>query len=183
MGITTLADGTRYETDVQKRGLYQYLDPIGDGFGTPSVLGTYAATPQEFFIQPGPSEVFQITRIIILIVDSLAFNSGKYGNNVVLTNGITLKEYDDSGLITDLTAGIPVKTNGDWAGKCHDFTEHGFGAGDVYGSIRLTFGKAGTNVRLVGALTGRLVLGVNDAFDDPVAHRYIVPGVSESTLA
>ena len=155
----------------------QLLDTVGDGSGTLSAIGNYSGGAEEFFIAPGAEEIFCITRMIVSLSDAGAFDADKYGNNITITNGVLLHVANDSSTLYSLIQpSHPVTTNAGWAHYCHDFTEHGFGTGNVHGTARWTFSKSGKMVVLDGALGEKLVVTLEDDYSGLVSHHFLVQG-------
>jgi len=47
--------------------VYRYLDTNGDGTGTQNANGDYSGASEIFYIQPGPSEIIRLERMLILV--------------------------------------------------------------------------------------------------------------------
>ncbi len=163
--------------------IYQFLDTDGDGTGSINVVGDYEDTAEIFFIGPPPAnEYWHIERMVVQVSDAGALDAGKYGNNVELTNGITVRKQDDSGTVIELTGGKPIITNADWGGVCYDVASVGFGQGDNYLGVRWTFGKSGWPLYLDGdGDNERLEVVVNDDMTDLVGQTFMVQGWKERT--
>ena len=116
--------------------------------------------------------------MIVTISDAGAPDSGKYGNNIDLSAGVGIyvRKYDSSGLVTDYTAGIPIKTNADWGRYCHDVKPIEWGLGDDYVSVRWTFSKAGNPIYLDGDSSEELRVELNDDLSALVEHYFHVQG-------
>ena len=95
----------------------------GDGTGDTNAVGDYSSETEVFYYQPAADEIVSISRMIVSIEDAGAPDSGKYGNNITLTNGIVVRLSDSSGVVNTLT-GFNILTNGQWAAHCHDLTQH-----------------------------------------------------------
>ena len=155
----------------------RYLDTVGDGSGTKNAVGNYSGGVVGFRITPPSDRIYFITRILVTIRDTGSMDSAKYGNNITLTNGITVTRKNAGGLVLDLLDGIPVKTNGDWARACHDVKVIGFGSGDEYLSVRWSFFRAGNiGVHLNGADDEFFEVELNDNFTNLIEHYFFVEG-------
>lgn len=162
--------------------IYRYLDVNGDGSGNENVNGNYSSAEEIFYIQPPAGQVFRIERMIVNLRDGSGFRADKYGKiNNGLVNGIELRIQNDEGTVVNLTNGINIKTNGDWAGVCYDATLYKEGSGDDYLAVRWTFSRAGYPLRLVGDNNERLELVVNDDLSDLTHHYFQVQGYIEET--
>jgi len=162
---------------VKKTPIYRYLDLSGTGISTKNAVGNYAtATP--FFITPGEGlKKFIIHRMLVHIQDDANFNAGGYGGRAVLTNGVTVRVIRRDGTIENLTDGVPVKTNSDWARLCYDVTYDEFPAGDNYVHVRWTFSKSGNPIVL--GVRDRLEVVLNDNFSAMVGHYFMVQGYEQ----
>ena len=189
-GIGTNADGSKWEHTGQRRRFDRFADTSGFGLGQyEAVLDYSAAGGEDFYVEPNDGEVLLISRLIVSVSDD-SFDSGAYGNVTPvapLTNGITLKQYREGVLFSDLTAGVPIGTVGDWAARCHDLSRFPFGSGDEIVTARWTFTKAsapgtGTAIRLVGrpSDSDRLVVHLEDDFQHLSSHRFLFQGVYEN---
>ncbi len=119
--------------------------------------------------------VTYLGRVIIHLTDAGSFDADSYGNGITLTNGInvTLRDTDDT-LLATLTPS-PIKTNGQWAGQCHDFSTHTFGTGNNHASVRWTFNKyTPGGIRL---LPGQhLDIEFEDDYSGLITHMYLFEG-------
>lgn len=106
-------------------------------------------------------EVYEIFRIQIYIKDFGKFNSGNYGNNITLANGITLRIVGDSFADITLTF-VPIRLTLDWQIYCYDFTYSDFGVGDNIAACRWTFDKGGRPLSLKGWDNQRLECVLSD---------------------
>jgi len=160
---------------MRARMLSRYLDTDGDGTGTKNAIGDYSGAAEEFFIEVPASKHYSIARLIVRIEDVGNFDAGKYGNNITLTNGIEVEVRDnDDVVLIDLTDGVAIKTNAQWAGLCHDLTIHAFGTGNDTATIRWTFARSGDPIALEAG--HKLVVKLNDAFDNLVQHYFLLQG-------
>ena len=175
--IQNTADGQK-----QKQIFISALEQIennsrdNDGSGVDNAIGDYASAAAAFKVTAPEDTVLALNRIIISVEDAGTFDSGAYGNGIVLTNGIKVQTYDPNTgeVCCDLTNGNEIKTNADWAAYCHDVTLHNFGAGNPLLTVRWTFGKAGAPLYIKSGREFRVVL--NDDFSDLVGHKFQVQG-------
>ena len=165
-------------TGTQLPRVDRYLDTNGDGTGTVHAIGDYSVAPTSFFIQPPPGQIFRIVRMLVYIEDSGSFDSGRYGNNIILVNGITVQSLIDSQPHV-LSAQLPVLINSHWNRLCYDFTVSSYGAGNETATGRWTFRKAGQSVRLIGDNNDRLEVILNDDFTGLADHTFLVQGYIE----
>jgi len=125
---------------------FRYADLTGDGTGSKSAAVDGSVTPQILKLMPrGAERHLKVHRMIVSVGDVGSFDADKYGNGLVLANGIELGIYSqsDDSLDFDLLDGMPINTNADWAHTCHDLTLHNFGIGNEHMTVRWTFSKAG----------------------------------------
>ena len=164
----------------QGRLISRYLDTNGNGTGTTNANGDYSTVSDIFYIQPAAGEVFRISRMIVTVEDTAGMAAADYGNITGnLTNGITVREQNDSGTITDLTGGIPVKSNAQWARLCYDANVLTWGNGNEFLTVRWTFARTGQEMRLDGDENERLEVVLNDDFTGLVTHYFLVQGYQE----
>jgi len=163
----------------QKKHIVRHLDTNGDGTGLIDATGDYSAAEEIFYIQPPAGSVYRIARMLVHVEDSGTIDSGKYGNGIVLTNGITVRSKDDTGVIVDYCGGHPIIVNQHWAMMCYDVTRSNYGAGNEHLNARWTFSKSGQFMRLVGDNNERLEIVFNDDFTGLVAHHFTIQGYIE----
>jgi len=148
--------------------VYRYLDTNGDGTGVVNARGDYSLSEEIFYIQPAPGEIIRLERMMVLIEGNKGtfYTDGYGGIAGGLTNGIQVRVQDDNGTITDLTAGLPVLSNGMWGGLCYDAEIYPASTGnnDTYLRVRWTFARSGYPLRLVGDNNERLEVVLNDNF-------------------
>ena len=169
------------------RILSRYLDTNGDGTGTKDAIGNYSGAVEEFYIQPGATEVFHILRMIVSIEDTTGMQPEEYGNlGNALSNGVSVGYEVDGVEAVDLTDGLPIKTNAQWGSLCYDVDVKNWGntPTDELVVVRWTFARSGTNIRLSGfnATPDRLVVSLNDSLIGLVAHRFLVQGFIETQM-
>lgn len=172
---------------VTNPGFWQFADVDGDGTGAFNATGDYSDGGlglTEFGIQPGPGEIFDIARMIITIEDTGSFDSGSYGNNVTLTNGIAIEKRvgtinGASVLDQSLTGAQPIITNVGWGAYCFDVEVHTFGQGNEFLLARWTFLKAGVFLRLVGDDDEYFAVRLHDDFSGLVDHGFNLQGFIE----
>ena len=157
--------------------LWRYLDTDGDGGGTKNAVGDYSSAAEEFKIVPPAQTRIEVARMIISIVDAGAPDSGSYGNNITLTNGITVAVRDAGGVIEDITDGVPVMKNSDWGRLAGiDVAPMDWGSGDGQVIVRFTFEKSGVPLVLDGDEGHYLAVNLNDDFSGLVEHYFMIHG-------
>ena len=162
--------------------IYRYLDTNGNGTGTKNAIGDYFAAATSFFIQPAAGEIFRLQRMIVNVHDSQKLKAEEYGNLTALPRGIIVRISDSSGVIQELTDGIPIKTNGEWGALCFDAELYSAAAGNGdYLRVRWTFANAGYPIRLDGNNGEKLEVVLNDDFTGIVHQYFHVQGYIEGT--
>lgn len=138
-----------------------------------------SVTPVRFSVAPPAGQVWQITRMIILLRDGGTFDSGGWGNNggSPLANGMKVGLTLD-GTDIDMTP-IPWVTVADLAGVAYDLDHHAFGSGDEFITVRLTISKAGTNLRLDGDKGDSFWMEVRDNLTHLTEQRCMCQGFIE----
>ena len=121
------------------------------------------STPIIFRIQPpngSLSLIWQLTRLMFNITDTLSMDDGKFGGIPALTNGVLLRVVKGDGSIQELTN---WKTNGDMALDMYDVSYTDKAPAGQYGVRgRWTFTKAEFIVELDGAAGDKFELLVQD---------------------
>jgi len=162
--------------------IYRYLDTNGNGTGTKNAIGDYSVAATSFFIQPAAGEIFRLQRMIVNVHDSQKLKAEEYGNLTALPRGIIVRISDSSGVIQELTDGIPIKTNGEWGALCFDAELYSAAAGNGdYLRVRWTFANAGYPIRLDGNNGEKLEVVLNDDFTGIVHQYFHVQGYIEGT--
>ena len=162
--------------------MYQYLDTTGDGTGIIAATGNYSDAGDgltKFFCAPPAGTQLIVHRMVVSIEDVGSMDSGAYGNNITLTNGIELHVDQDGTSIKELTAGDPIITNADWAHLCYDLNVFTFGQGNEHLGIRWTFTKSGSPIFLDGNKNQALAIYLNDNFTGLVDQKFQVQGYFE----
>lgn len=156
---------------------FRYLDTNGDGTGTKSVTGNFGASVEDFYIQPAPTEVFYISRMLVGVEDGTINSADVYGGlGDPLSNGILLLKTTAAGTLEQYTD-LPVTTNGEWAYLCYDLAVNsGIGNANDVMTVRWTFAKTGGLIRLDGRAGERLVIRVEDNFTGLLEHLFQVQG-------
>lgn len=178
---TYLYDGESWEAEGVFSGdgvrhVAQLLSSNGDGTGIVDFIGEYIEDT-DFYITAPAGKVLYIARININVQDDKALSSDKYGNAVILTNGVKLieKHGDEENQL-----GIPIIVNSDYsllAGV--DVVPLVFGTGDEYLAVRLTFTKFGNFIKLTE--NDKLIIRLNDNFTGLTGHKFMINGM-EITL-
>lgn len=155
----------------------QFLSTNGDGTGDFNVIGNYG-TPTSFYIQPPSDERYVIDRMLVYIQDVGSFSTTTYANATILTNGLVFCVSDDSGVLHNLTTGVPIKTNPNWATHCYNSILIQYpGGGTVRAlSVEWIFSNAGFPLLLEGKSNTKFELIVQDDFSLIDAHYFKVEG-------
>lgn len=130
---------------------YRFADLNGDGTGSKLANVNGSVTPQVFKLTDlGADNVLEVERLIVHLADTGSLDSGSYGNNITMTNGILVAVHakSDDSVVQDLTDGLPILTNSHWGRMCYDVDPLAFGLGDESMNVRWTFSKAGKPIEL-----------------------------------
>jgi hypothetical protein len=141
-------------------------------------IGDYSSAVTKFTFVPDASRIAELERMVVYIEDVGAPDSGRYGNNIILTNGMKVYVRDaDDEIVLDLTPDEPIKTNADWAALCYDVSLLSWGLGNDTVVVRWTFAKSGAPVYLDARDGHYLSLELNDTFTGLVSHRFLIQGI------
>jgi hypothetical protein len=168
----------------QNELIFRFLDAVGDGTGAKSATGDYSSAPTVFLIQPPPKEVYRISRMIVTIEGDLNMRADRYGSLPdALANGITVQVHNGVDVVADLTDGVPITNNAEWARAAFDvdLKNWGPGMGREYLLVRWRFSDAGQFLRLEGRLNESLRVRLNDDFTGLIEHYFMVQGYIEGT--
>lgn len=156
----------------------RYLSDDGTVTGNKNANGNYAGAVEEFYIEPAAGESYTLTRMIVSFEDAGGMQAQEYGNiGSALTNGIEVKVVnEDDTVIMDLTDGVPVKTNSQWARLCYDVDVKSWGSGNDLCVVRWTFTKSGDAIYLEEGQ--RLVVYLNDSLVGLISHYFLVQGTA-----
>lgn len=133
-------------------------------------------TPIDYFIEAQPGERLAIARVLIHIVDSGTFDSGSYGNGIVLTNGIQVF-YKRGSITVDVTDGLPIKTNVDWGRWCFDMRKSDFGQGNECLIAKWSLSAYGGRFGIILDPGDRVGVRIRDDLSDLVEQTIIAEGV------
>ena len=157
--------------------LHRYADTAGDGSGTKQAIGDYSGAVTPFFVAPPAGKIFRVHRMIIHIRDANNWRAERYGNlAAALTNGIAVWRRSTVHPDIELTDGIPIKTNADWARMCYDAETTTYGAGDDYLRVRWSFDKAGRHIELNGTAGDQASIELNDDMTGLVEQTFMLQG-------
>ena len=158
-----------------RESLQRYLDTNGDGTGTKNANVNGSVTPVVFKIQPSADQAMEIGEVIIHIEDVGGFDSGKYGNAIIMANGIEVGVYNTSNdaLLRDMLDGIDVLTNHDWGRTAQDIQYLDFGTGNPGLFARWTF-NGGEPIELTE--DEYLGITINDDLTGLVEHFFFAHG-------
>jgi len=144
---------------------------------THQAVGNYSSGVEQFqIVADVGSQQLHLARMIVHIEDVGNFDSGRYGNNIILTNGIHIVAYDADGttVLKDLDGNEGVLTNSGWGALCHDVTLHDYGLGNNSVTARWTFARTGKPLTLSSGQM--LSVDLNDDFTGLEAHTFMVQG-------
>jgi len=165
------------ESGSQKELIYKFLDTNGDGTGSINMAIDASVTPSTYYIQPPAGEVWRIARWMLYVQDAKGFDVDKWGNGIVLTNGI-VPRIKQGGVITNMLQ-VPIYNSGDVAQVAYDLELKTFGTADDILVARWTFSKAGQYVRLVGDDGDQLQVYLNDNLSTLTSQKVQIQGYKE----
>lgn len=132
----------------------------------------------DFRITSTPGYWFALYRMIVTIRDVGTFDSGFYGNNIVLTNGIHFVNGANDGRPEfSITQAVPIKTNPDWGVYCFDTKVSEQGQGTEQGKARWSFVKMGRPVILDGDVREYAAIRAHDNLSGLTGHYFNIQGL------
>lgn len=160
--------------DVRGRPFFRFLDTLGNGSGIRDAIADFSNVATDFFITPPQNQTFSITHLLTQIVDMGNIVAAKYGNINELTNGIKILLLEKTTITRDLTNGLPIKNNEDWARFCFDTTLSNFGGGsENYVDAICRFELSGA---IILPFESSLAVRLNDDFSGLLSHTFLVQG-------
>ena len=135
-----------------------------------------SVTPVIFKYTPTAGFDCYLHRMLVHIEDVGAFDADKYGNNIIVANGMNVGVYNqsDDSVVTAIDAGETIKTNSHWGKHCFDISHETFGIGNEALNVRWTFSKAGYPLHIRAQEYFGVV--INDNLAGLVAHYFTVQG-------
>jgi len=125
-----------------------FLDTVGDLTGVIDQAVNGSITPVDFLYTVPEGYVYYVSRLIVTITDTGKFDAAKYGNGLVLTNGLLIGTLNNLGVVNDATAQLPIKQNSHWAAYAYDLSFHSEGAGDDVAVASYSFQEDGLPLAL-----------------------------------
>lgn len=165
---------------IQRRPVFRFLDTLGNGLGTKDATGNYSSTDTPFFIETtDPKEQLVLHRVMCYVEDSGGSPSlATYGGLTALTDGIVCRVTYRDGTVIDLTNGVPIQSNSEWARICYDVEIATFPAGNNYVHARWTFARSGWPIVLNAF--DKLEFVMRDNLSSYVEHSFLVQGYAIS---
>lgn len=148
------------------------LDTVGDGTGTSNAIGNYAS-PTRFMLKPAAGELLIINELHIYVEDGGAFDSGLYGNNIVLTNGINVELVQGS-LVGNLQGANAIMSNSHWTRVTFSTQTMDFGSGNNAIAWRWSFKEMFVPLTLTAE--DELAVILQDNFTGLVNHSFSARG-------
>lgn len=168
----------------EPRKFFRLLDTVGDGSGTKNAAVDHSGAAVAYKIKPNTSadpkvasEVFDIQKLNIVIEDD-GIKADLYGGLAALTNGIQVLILDANGTKIDLTNGVTIKKNYDYA-RLGKVQESSTGAATNFVTVTIDFAKLNQyncGVRLDGAKSELLEVLLHDNFSGLTAHYFSAAG-------
>lgn len=148
-----------------------------DASGSKEMAVNAASPYQYFYIEPRAGEKhLEIPHMVVFIRDTGSFDSGKYGNAIVLTNGVSLEVVDaNNNVVTDILDGVTLLTNSCWARICDDLQLISFGSGDAVMRVSILFTEVFGSGLYVDQ-NHRLRIGIRDDLSGLSEHKIMVHG-------
>lgn len=156
------------------------LPPIGSASDTDILVKPNASliAPVDYYIEALPGECLAVARVMIHTLAATDIDSLEYGDQPELTNGIQVF-YRRSGVVLDVTNGLPIKINEHWGQWCFDSVPVRVGATSktpVWQS-RWTLTKYGNPYGLVLSEGDRLGVRIRDDLSPLLRQTLIAEGL------
>lgn len=172
---TSIHDKEQIPVDFNNH-LFQYLDTVGDGSGSIN-MNTAAVA---YLLKPPAGITYCVYRLNIMYTDSGALDAAQYGNNITVTNGITIEKMDGAdATLTSFTAQTPIQKNIHWVALAGiDVFSIDWGTGDNGLGIRWSIAKSGSPLILNGDNGEYLKFDVRDTLVSLTSQCAIAQGYS-----
>lgn len=140
--------------------------PGGDADATGNYSGG-GLGETKFFVEPGPTETFELYSFNLIMTTATAYEAGEYGDGAALATGISLtlegEPGDDDKLLHDLLGGGAITTNAAWGVVLNiDSVIQSPNSPALMTGTDNFVASIGAPVRIVGALNQRFVVTLND---------------------
>lgn len=144
----------------QKPVFFTHLDTNGDGTGSDDMNVDGSITPVRFSITPPPGNVYRIAKFMMYIQDTGTFDTGFWGNNITMVNGIQF--ITTRGGVDREVLKHPIRTSGDLAELTFNVRHENFGSGDEFLVSEWKIAELGQFFRLDGDNNDSFSVTIND---------------------
>lgn len=159
-------------TGPQKQLIFKTL---ADSSGNINMNVDGSTTEKVFFIQPPTGEVWRISSWSMYVQDSGSFDASKWGNGVVMTNGL-MPKISINGVVSNMLD-FGILNTGDLSRLTHNFNHLTMGTGDEIVTAEWDFIKEGQYLRLTE--NDQLQIVVRDNLSALVKQATIIRGYKE----
>lgn len=124
-----------------KRFFGEFLHLDGNPASTKNANVNGSTTPAVFQVQPNQlGHPFVVVERMLVTIEDGTIRADEYGGiDVISAGGGIHTEYEKDGSVHDLDGGSIVQSNVGWAAHCYDVSEHTFGSGNSFVTVRWTF--------------------------------------------
>lgn len=153
--------------------LVQKLSTNGDGTGAVEAIGNYSLAAEEFYFEA--TRHCNIEQLTVKIEDVGTFDSGSYGNNLTLANGIVIEKRNAADVLQFTLTPFPILKTADWAAYCYELTLFSWGTGNETAAARWelsSFVNHGVHL----SAGEKFVVKLNDDFSGLVRHEFLIEG-------
>jgi hypothetical protein len=161
--------------------LRQFASTAGDGSGTVTGASDSSVTPVELSVLPAAAQEYRIDSIVVFVEDNAALLGDVFGS-AALTNGIRIQVKQDTTVLLNIDAGVPIKRLGDLmalgAEQLADPTQAAAGT-NKYAAFILRFPSP---VVLNGNTPSRLAITFNDNLSNLVLVKVLALGIKRGQL-
>lgn len=152
--------------------------PYISGFARTSTsiqaIGNYTST-EIFRVMPPGNETWLISNLQVQVEDNGAFVSNRYGVDLSLVNGITIRT-NFSNTLFNYTAILPIITNDHWTRFSHNVFISSFAANNNYLDVAFPLSATNNFLMLNGSTNDSIEIVLRDDFTSLVSHTFKYEG-------
>ena len=155
-------------TKIHKREYFNSFLKDGDNM---QAIGDYSSEKTEFVLQNNKEKYMFISNMVIVIEENSGFKSNKYGNNIILKNGIKAYYIKNGEKHYIFGHEMSLKTNKDFLYYNCDIERKDFDSRHKFQKIKFEFSN-----NIVLSRDDKLVIELNDDFSNLEGQTFNVDG-------